>query len=675
MTKFGNSISAFKERYNPPGERRAREIMSVATMHPPKTSSPVLKKRIVHSSETQVVEKKPVEETSTKSVLLGKKKMAQSVWSPLSKSVFLSLATLSLFTRLYKLSKPAEVVFDEVHFGGFASHYLKREYYYDVHPPLGKMLIAGIGYFLGFDGSFRFEKIGLEYNKGNAPYVMMRLGMVAFGTGAIALALGTLLEMGLNPWAVAIAGALMAFDNALVMQTKFILLDSMLFFFIMASIWSWVKFRQLRKEAFSIEWWKYLTLTGVSIAGSMGVKMVGLFTVATIGFATLYDLWQLSDHKKGLSNKLLWRHLGARALALGVLPGALYLSFFWVHLKILNKTGPGDVFMSSDFQAGLEGNALHSTSRQVFFGHTVRVKSRVEDVNLYSHDHFYPLHHEDGKVSSQGQQVTGYGGEDANSEWVIMPVPDQPLKAGEKRPLRNGVIVRLYHKASKKFLLTHDVASPLTMTNQEVTVIEEGKRLNETFFVFDVKQGNGDKIMSKSSVFRLVHVPTKVSINNHQEMLPKWMPGHREINGDKRGIRDGCKWIISDILDAADEVEKKEMAARKKPNLSFLSKFIELQGSMLRSNSKLSDDHPFKSHPVSWPFVQRGVAFWDKTKKARIYLLGNIVAWYASLFGLVSLAVCIIKENFIQHRTNQSTLNESRQLGIYNNLYIICRKT
>ena len=45
------------------------------------------------------------------------------------------------------------MVWDETHFAGQASHYHTRSLYLDLHPPLGKLLIAGLGGLLGGAGT------------------------------------------------------------------------------------------------------------------------------------------------------------------------------------------------------------------------------------------------------------------------------------------------------------------------------------------------------------------------------------------------------------------------------------------------------------------------------------------------------------------------------------------
>ena len=78
-------------------------------------------------------------------------------------AVALMLLLCGTFTRMLRLESPNNVVFDEMHYGKYASLYLKNTFFFDSNPPLGKMIIAFAGYLAGFDGRFSFDKIGQEY--------------------------------------------------------------------------------------------------------------------------------------------------------------------------------------------------------------------------------------------------------------------------------------------------------------------------------------------------------------------------------------------------------------------------------------------------------------------------------------------------------------------------------
>jgi dolichyl-phosphate-mannose-protein mannosyltransferase len=91
----------------------------------------------------------------------------------------LVLTLLGIVTRMYKIDEGAYVLWDEAHFGLFASHYLKREFYTDVHPPLGKMLVGLAGYISGYNGTFSFES-GTSYPS-DINYISMRIFLAIFG--------------------------------------------------------------------------------------------------------------------------------------------------------------------------------------------------------------------------------------------------------------------------------------------------------------------------------------------------------------------------------------------------------------------------------------------------------------------------------------------------------------
>ena len=71
------------------------------------------------------------------------------------------------------LENPNNVVFDEMHYGKYAAHYLKNTFFFDSNPPLGKLIIALAGYVANWDGMFNFDKIGVEYSS-SVPLFVLR---------------------------------------------------------------------------------------------------------------------------------------------------------------------------------------------------------------------------------------------------------------------------------------------------------------------------------------------------------------------------------------------------------------------------------------------------------------------------------------------------------------------
>lgn len=79
------------------------------------------------------------------------------------KLIVLLLISFSCIVRFHRIGSPGVVVFDEVHFGGFVSKYIKNAFFQDVHPPLGKMLLTFPAMIGGYDGDFSFKVPGLIF--------------------------------------------------------------------------------------------------------------------------------------------------------------------------------------------------------------------------------------------------------------------------------------------------------------------------------------------------------------------------------------------------------------------------------------------------------------------------------------------------------------------------------
>ncbi|KAH3673172.1 hypothetical protein WICMUC_003856 [Wickerhamomyces mucosus] len=568
------------------------------------------------------------------------------------------LTSLALITRFYKINTPDEVVFDEVHFGKFASYYLQRTYFFDLHPPFAKLLIAFVGLIVGYDGSFKFDNIGDSYITNKAPYIAYRSLSAILGSITVPILFLTLRELDYSIPTAILGASIVLFDNAHVAETRLILLDSTLILSVALSIYSYVKFFKIARQKgsdFSRDWWTWLILTGVSLSCVISTKYVGAFTFITIGFAVFIDLWNLLDIKTGLTIRQFARQFVARFYTLIVLPFLIYLFWFYVHFAVLTKSGPGDPFMSSEFQETLGDSPLARESKDLNYYDIITLKHKQTEALLHSHSYQYPLRYEDGRVSSQGQQVTGFIGEDINNQWQILPYNDFPENERKGKPVRIDDIVRFFHVNTGTYLLAHDVASPLYPTNEEFTTIDYETsltRFNETLFKLPAadRASKGSTIKTKGSMIRVLHAATTVALWTHNDvLLPEWGFQQQEVNGNKKIVEDANTWLFDEIIGLNDS--RQFYVPKEVKKLPFFRKYWELQLSMFEHNNKLSSEHPFASDPLSWPLCLSGVSFWTKNDaRLQIYFIGNYFGWALEVAALLFFAVFFLAVKIVEQR-------------------------
>lgn len=282
----------------------------------------------------------------------------------LSDKIFLAgvLIVLGLMTRSIFISTPAQVVFDEVHFGKFVSSYFTGNYYFDIHPPLGKMMIAagawlgGYGDYVAQNGVFGFKDIGGDY--GSAPYLWFRF-LPALAGSLIPLAVFLfMLELSAGKLASFLTGLLLVFENSLLVESRLILTDAFLILFGFLGLYF---FFRARNNGYPF---LLLVVSGVLFSLSILIKWTGLGFWGACGLIYLWDLVYPTTLKlRGISpaksiNDFVfsrWRHFVNGFICLLIIPLLAYFLVFQIHFALLpncpaKDEGNGCDFMSQEFR-------------------------------------------------------------------------------------------------------------------------------------------------------------------------------------------------------------------------------------------------------------------------------------------------------------------------------------
>lgn len=189
---------------------------------------------------------------------------------------------------------------------------MKKTFFFDSHPPLGKQLISAAAYIAGFDGQFKFDRIGSPYSD-IVPLFALRLVPALCGSLLIPTAYHLILELGLKQWTATLAGTLLLFgnllyyiifllfirtfnihiyirvytiliiytfiiilDNALLTQSRFILMESILMQFSLFGLICIMKFRKIMDQPTNLSWWLWLILGIANLTCALWYKLKNL---------------------------------------------------------------------------------------------------------------------------------------------------------------------------------------------------------------------------------------------------------------------------------------------------------------------------------------------------------------------------------------------------------------
>ncbi|KAI7831049.1 Dolichyl-phosphate-mannose-protein mannosyltransferase-domain-containing protein [Kickxella alabastrina] len=577
-------------------------------------------------------------------------------WSftPTDFLTLLGITLMAILVRCYKLSSPGEVVFDEVHFGKFAGKYLNGTYFYDLHPPLAKMMFAAAGKLAGYDGVFDFKSIGLNYAAAGVPYVGMRLMPALLGALTVPATYVTARACGYAVDTGVLAALLVCFENGLVTQSRLILLDSPLVFFTVLTLTAWAVFWTKQREPFSCTWWFWLTATGAMMGCAASCKWVGLFLFPIIGLSTVSDLWaKIAD--RSLSPARWACHFLARAVGLLLCPWPLRI-LVPDSLCAPEQDRLGRGMMTPEFQTTLAGGLNVSTDRDVFYGSEIRLRTtNARSGYLHSHAHLW----QHSKGSGQ-QQVTIYGHADANNLWVVEPSFNRTVDESKGPvPVRGGETIRLKHKITGKYLHSHDKRPAMTSSDTKFELSGYGFKDfagdSNDDFTLEILAGDSrhpgseEQLQAIYSRFRLIHRNLQCAVYNSRKKLPKWAFEQIEVNCMRNCMPRMSTWhvefaqlpelvlvlVLLAAAGAAATADQEDVPKAAYVPLGLWGKVLEYNRLMADSNAGLTGDHPFAARPQHWAWLRRGTAYWGG-RGSFIYQLGNPLIWWGSLAPLFS---------------------------------------
>jgi dolichyl-phosphate-mannose-protein mannosyltransferase len=242
--------------------------------------------------------------------------------------------------------------FDEYHFSQFVDDYAAGRYLFDIHPPLAKLALfaaAKAGGYAPAPGDYKFDHIGKLF--GDNVYVPQRLAAAAFGSLVPPTLYLTCRAVDVGVLPSLVAAVLSLTDTLLLIESRLVLTDSQLIFYIQAALYCAISLWRTPKRTSARRAW--LIATALFGGCAMSTKWTALVAPGMIALVSLTGaVFPPNGERLDV----------AEMVVAGVTAVTIYVASFYAHFSLLPLTGPGDMFMPCWFRRHLAGQVTCATS-------------------------------------------------------------------------------------------------------------------------------------------------------------------------------------------------------------------------------------------------------------------------------------------------------------------------
>ena len=276
-------------------------------------------------------------------------KQPQFLTTPFARRVASCLVIFITSTLLIlpNLSYPRLTIFDEVYFIPAAQKYLNHVFFLEPHPPLGKLLIAAGQYWLHPDAPSNSvvdsDKMDKDWDS-NEDILGYRLVPAFLGIlNPLLIFLILAIALRRNEYAF-VLGMGVAFDNALLIQSRAALLDSSLLFFCLASVFAFL----YQNHRLNRPVWKFLLISaiwGAVAACAANVKLTGLFVLILVPVLVV-RLLRIRQFARTLLCLLVF----------GIVFAGVFLGLWQIHFSIATQMGNNNYGASEEYLKILSGD-------------------------------------------------------------------------------------------------------------------------------------------------------------------------------------------------------------------------------------------------------------------------------------------------------------------------------